>query len=213
MINAGDILALFDAAAADYRFPDLNNGYSYAVDARLHACSDRTRWALVVELVGYDSRALNLSDVVYAFGNCLTRGRQGTENSDYLDRIDNIDDVAEDEEDVYTGGPLSVRGEHIELPPWTVGRGMEVVARQLVPDHRDLLLADETEWRARIPQDLPQVLMLDEWHQPDLYEAVPSASQAYQMIAEVLASADPSRYRPTEPPNTHWSNWPESGEL
>jgi len=29
----------------------------------------------------------------------------------------------------------------------------------------------------------------------------------------VLATADASRYRPTLTPNTHWSNWPDSGSL
>jgi len=42
---------------------------------------------------------------------------------------------------------------------------------------------------------------------------VPSKSHAYRLIAEVLATADAGRYRPTEAPNTHWTNWPESGEL
>jgi len=58
-----------------------------------------------------------------------------------------------------------------------------------------------------------RLLVLDEWHQPDLITTSPSTSQAYQMIAEALATADPGRYQPTEPPNTHWSHWPESGSL
>jgi hypothetical protein len=34
-----------------------------------------------------------------------------------------------------------------------------------------------------------------------------------QQFAEVLASGDVKAYRPTQPPNTHWRNWPEGGRL
>ena len=39
--------------------------------------------------------------------------------------------------------------------------------RSLVPTHRDVLFADESELRRRIPADLPEVLRLEEWAQPD----------------------------------------------
>ncbi|WP_285788144.1 hypothetical protein [Micromonospora sp. NBRC 101691] len=45
------------------------------------------------------------------------------------------------------------------------------------------------------------------------FETCPSDIETYQQIGEVLATADPSRYQPTLPGNTHWSNWPWSGAL
>jgi hypothetical protein len=78
--------------------------------------------------------------------------------------------------------------------------------RRLVPAHRDVLLADEQELRARIPEDVPEVLRLDQWHQPDLFEQPPSASEVYRLVAEVITTGDVARYRPTLAPNTHWSN-------
>jgi uncharacterized protein DUF7003 len=75
------------------------------------------------------------------------------------------------------------------------------------------MLAEESELRRRIPADLPEVLRLDEWHQPDIIDRQPSETETYRLLAEVLATANPTRYRPTLPPNTHWSNWPDSGSL
>lgn len=45
------------------------------------------------------------------------------------------------------------------------------------------------------------------------FEVRPSDIGTYQQIGAVLASADPARYRPTLPGNTHWNNWPMSGAL
>lgn len=79
--------------------------------------------------------------------------------------------------------------------------------------HRDLLLADEAEARSGIPGDLPKVLQLEEWHQPEDIETPPSTSETYQQIADALASGDVGRCRLSLSPNTHWSNWPDSGTL
>lgn len=68
--------------------------------------------------------------------------------------------------------------------------------------------------RRRIPVDLPEVLRLDQWNHPDLVSGLrPSDSETFHQIADVLATGDLSRYAPSLPPNTHWSNWPESGSL
>ncbi|OGX87765.1 hypothetical protein BEN47_01010 [Hymenobacter lapidarius] len=43
--------------------------------------------------------------------------------------------------------------------------------------------------------------------------ARPSSYETWQQIAKVLITGDISHYYPTQTPNTHWSNWPESGSL
>ena len=89
------------------------------------------------------------------------------------------------------------------------------LARGLVPEHRDLLLATEAERRLGVPADVPMLLQIDEWVHPKLLleEERPSDCESFKLIARVLAKRDPKEYRPTEPPNTHWSHWPESGSL
>lgn len=207
------ILEQLDKSAQDFTFPDLSHGYQFAIDARTHAFADAERWALIVETVGYNPRAGDVLDVVHTFGNCLTSGAPGFENDDFHGRIDNFEDVEDpDEPETVRSGVLVVRGHRVDMPV-EAGEHLAAVFRRLVPAHRELLLADQSELRRRLPVDLPEVLPLDEWHQPDLFETKPSESEHYRLIAEVLASGDPGRYRPTAEPNTHWSNWPDSGSL
>lgn len=214
MIRVDEVLAQLDAANADLMFPDLNHGYYYAIDCRLHAFGDGTRWALVVETVGYNPRGTNAYDVLHYFGNCLTAGGIGFENDDFLGRIENMDDIEDrDEPEVFAGGPtIRVRDQDLAVDA-APGAELVDVFRALVPEHRELLLATEAEVRRRIPPDLPKLLQLDEWHQPDLFESPPSDAEVYQQLAEVVAACDPGEYHPSESPNTHWSNWPESGSL
>ncbi|MDT5027302.1 MAG: hypothetical protein QOE61_3728, partial [Micromonosporaceae bacterium] len=42
---------------------------------------------------------------------------------------------------------------------------------------------------------------------------VPSGTDTFKQIAEVVATQDPGRYHPTQPANTHWSNWPDGGNV
>ena len=212
VVSEAEILEQFDTAADDFLFPDVGHGYNYAIDVRLHAFSDRQRWALVVELVGYTPRAGNVTDILHVFGNCLTTGIPGYDNGDFLDRIENMDEIEVEEGERFHVGDLAVRGVTLPVPGFE-GEELPDVFRRLVPEHRSLLLATEAELRRRIPTDLPEILTLEQWHQPRLHEQKPSESEVYQQLAAVLARADPASYRPTLPPNTHWSNWPESGAL
>ncbi|MFJ8110088.1 DUF7003 family protein [Streptomyces sp. NPDC096132] len=212
MMTTSSILGQFDLSTDQGTFPDLANGYVYPVAARLHLFGDATRWAMVVELAGYNPRDGNLADVLHVYGNCLTGGRPGY--GAFLDRVENMAEIDPEGSEDYVGGvPLVVRGRPLTVTA-EAGTPLEDVFRELVPAHRDLLLADETELRAEVPADLPPLLRLEEWNQPEeLYEVTPGAHETFRMLAEVLDSGDPSRYRPTLPPNTHWSNWPEAGTL
>lgn len=212
MITTSSVLGQFDLCADRAAFPDLDNGYYHPVDARIHALGDGTRWALVAELLGYNPRGGNLIDVVHRFGNCLTGGEPGF--GAFLERVDNMAEIDPAGAEVYTGGvPVVVRGTALPVAAPT-GAPLQDVFRLLAPENKPLLLADETELRAGLPADLPVLLRLDEWNQPeDLWDTPPSAHETFQLIAEVLHSSDPARYRPTLPPNSHWSHWPEAGTL
>ena len=61
---------------------------------------------------------------------------------------------------------------------------------------------------------MPLLLRLNEWQHPDRDKGeTPAYSESFQMIAEVIARDDPWLYQPTQPPNTHWSNYPMAGEV
>ncbi|MEU9402192.1 hypothetical protein [Streptomyces sp. SID4985] len=189
MITTAAILAQFDRCADEAVFPDPDNGYYQPVDARMSLFHSPGYWAMVVELLGYVPRARRLTDVLHVFGNCLTSGEPGFDNGDFLDR-------------------------DLPLAEPTADTPLIDVLRALVPTARPLFLADDRELRARLPADLPLVLQLDAWtHPTDLGDTLPSDHETFRQLAEVLATGDPRHYRPTTPPNTHWSAWPDAGTL
>jgi hypothetical protein len=57
MDMAEQIVAQLDEAAREYRFAHPEHPYYSAIDARLHRYRDQTRWAMLIELVGYNPRA------------------------------------------------------------------------------------------------------------------------------------------------------------
>jgi hypothetical protein len=229
-----EILEQFDECARDFTFLMLDNGYVYPADVRLHAYSDDERWALVVEDLGVNYRAGEhdaIQHCLYCFGNCLKR-KPGTANEDFLSHTSDGEEGntfdAEYGWNVNEGvKTIRIRDQVVPLqisPEDFVRKNIQLIEppeitaadllRSLLPEHRDLLLATEEELRDRVPADLPLILTLNEWHHPDLADdELPSQSETFQLIAEVLVSGDASCYRPTQKPNTHWSNWPEGGTL
>jgi hypothetical protein len=41
----------------------------------------------------------------------------------------------------------------------------------------------------------------------------PGSYETWQQIAKVIVTGDPSHYKPTCEPNSHWKNWPEGGAM
>lgn len=194
---------------------------------------DETRWAMVIEVLGFNSHmggTGGIDNALYCFGNCLHRP-PGISPEDTLRPVSDGGSGPLFEEDGITirrGAtdlrirscevPLPRSPEHylerrilLEIPPDI--QGFELL-RGLLPEHRGLLLATDEEIRARVPEDLPQVLRLDEWNHPDVSEGeMPSQSPTFQGLAKVLKTGDLTCYRPRRKPNTHWSRWPEGGVL
>lgn len=80
--------------------------------------------------------------------------------------------------------------------------------RALVVEHKDLFLFSDEQLRKILPPGIQKVIQLEEWHHvgQERWEK-PSESETFQMLAKVLATGDPTGYRPSLPPNTHWSHW------
>jgi hypothetical protein len=226
-----EILDQFDACIRECTFPMLDNGCVYPVDVRLEAYRDETRWAVVIEVVGFHYRAGGfdgISNCLHLFGNCLKR-RPGTANEDFL--YPTSDGSQFDHEFGATVRPdaKSIRIRDMDVPLRLSQSAFEAAGidllepptvyiyellRLLSRTHRRLFLATEEELRDRVPPDLPMILRLDEWHHPDLAgDELPSENETFQMISDVLVSGDAGVYQPTLVPNTHWSNWPAGGTL
>ncbi|MEO8403406.1 MAG: hypothetical protein ABI480_02385 [Chitinophagaceae bacterium] len=64
-----------------------------------------------------------------------------------------------------------------------------------------------------IKQMIQQDLELKANHNKELWNDRPGSYETWQQIAEVIVTGDPSRYKPTVAPNSHWKNWPEGGTM
>jgi hypothetical protein len=89
------------------------------------------------------------------------------------------------------------------------------LCRYLAAIAREEVLATPQERRVSVLPEMGQILQLDEWHHPNVVddEQRPGGSETFQQLAHVLATGDVRLYRPSQPPNTHWQNWPEGGRL
>lgn len=126
-----------------------------------------------------------------------------------------------------TACEIKVRGQSLSIPNSDEYEGLGValesppevsifeLCRAIASKHRDLVLATENERSLMVPENSRLIFLLDEWNHPDVVDpnSKPSGNETFQQIAKVLVEADPSLYSPTQPPNTHWSNWPDGGQL
>lgn len=131
----------------------------------------------------------------------------------------------EEPETVSRAGTLMVRGIALGLPnrDQYQSAGIDLQAerpavfelcRLLAAEHRDLVLATNSERRVSVPPELMEILVLEGWCHPDVCcGEVPSDTETFRELAEVLVSGDLSRYRTTEVHNTHWRYWPDGGAL
>jgi len=58
-----------------------------------------------------------------------------------------------------------------------------------------------------------QQIRNEEINKAEWTENRPGVYETWQLLAKVIATGDTSHYKPTLQPNTHWTNWPESGSL
>ncbi|HEY4064169.1 MAG TPA: hypothetical protein VGM30_19820 [Puia sp.] len=232
--STADILLQLDQCAGEFTFPMLDNGYVYPVSSRLTAYRDENRWALIIEVFGFNVRAGGhdgIDNCLHIFGNCLPF-EPGTNNSNFLYvTADSGEGPTFDEEYGNTLNPgignMLLRGQTIPVssdPAFYRLRGIEPedpsniriweYLRAIKDNYEQAFLATEEELRVRIPADLPQAMRLMEWFHPDLAaEEKPSECETFQMIAKVLETGAVSWYRPTLPPTNAWKNWPDGGTL
>ena len=136
----------------------------------------------------------------------------------------------QDQEDcelvAHDANQVALRGQPLPLPTLSeyTRHGIELeqpprvwvfeLCRFLADTSRDQVLATPEERRISLLPEMSQLLQLEEWHHPNVVEDDrPSRSDTFQQLAQVLATGDVSLYQPTQPPNTHWRNWPEGGRL
>jgi hypothetical protein len=111
-------------------------------------------------------------------------------------------------------------GQPVGIPAGLGRPAPEDLGRYVAFEYADLCRATDAEKRLSLPGDLAEIMTVDEWHHRHYYYYrngpdqevmgdAPSSYETFPLLAEVLVTRDPSRFRPTLPPNNHWSNWRE----
>ncbi|SFQ62396.1 DUF7003 family protein [Flavobacterium akiainvivens] len=92
--------------------------------------------------------------------------------------------------------------------------GFGEIIRYLHETSPQLISATDAEIREPLPDGLPKLLTINEFHFTSAYDesTPPSEQELYRLIARVLVTRNPAEWQPTREPNNHWSNW-ESGNL
>ena len=209
---------------AGVAFPDLlEQEGSHMLASRLSACADANSWALVIEDVRFEMSGSEGQEVVnrlYCYGDTL-RGRPGSHDGGFLFPVPNPRDnlvfvhgeyVRPEAQFIRIGSRafavLTDSGSYARarvVPQEATIRGHELI-RALVALHPEAyaaLLATDEELHARLMRPLPVLLSLSEWNHP-VIEEWPGNHETFQMLAEVMVTRDPSRYRPRRPPNNTW---------
>lgn len=210
MPTSSDILEILKEEAAEFNFPVLDNAYWRLVAGRVRGFRKADDWALVFEVLVYQTQASEFSVEVYGYGS-LVGDKQG-----FLDAVIAVEEMADyplwDDEGEWVClegvRAVSVYGESVSLQtgagprldstPWpnqrvVISHGDEAseaaFARALV---RELglqrLMPDVIPIKLR-PQlrDAIEVIRLTNWDHPDIAgEQTPSDSQALLGCAQIL---------------------------
>ena len=237
--SAAEIIAQLDDCALQpgYRFPALDLGYSYLADARLVAYRDDEHWGLVLETLICSSKGSGhdaILDELYFYGTCLRQSPGLNENCIWKRTSDGTGGVTFGSEleayyftTVSNSSPIRIRDEIVPITTEVAyydAAGVELedpprvqhfeLLRWMASRYRHLLLATDEELLKGFDEYIPPFLRLDAWRHPDIIRGEkPGDTETFQMLAEAIATGDPRMYRPSKPPNTHWSNWPMGGSL
>ena len=227
----------------DFTFPALDNGYVYLANTRLSIFKSIKDWAIIIEVFGFSPRSGVPDIQIFTFSNNLHNRNppENHANKDYYLKyvnnnphnestfvypIVNNDWFDEDEPEIVINNRLcQLRGFKLETPNSSEYKKCDIsleedtpqtfeYCRYLAHHHPDKVLANDTELRANISPDMELLIQLDEWHHPDIVDGeLPSQTELFKQLAQVLVTGNKELHKPSCPPNTHWSNWPEGGTL
>lgn len=243
MDDSRRIVDILDRCTANNDFPVLDHPYVFLAASRLSLYRSAEDWALVVETFGYNPRAGDPYVCVWtaasrlharnpsenyvseaAFANYLRSHPH--DDARFFHPIDG-EWIGEMECVNPAADHLVLRGERITLPSRAdyreYGIGLAApgevrvfeLCRWLAATHREGVLADPIERRCSVRPEMALMLSLDEWHHPRVmgFPERPGNTETFRQLADVLATGDVGHYRPSQPPNNHWSNWPAGGSL
>ena len=206
MESSPQILKFLDSRFGSIEIPYFGNMNIDYISSRLLAFRDDSRWLILFNSIVWCPAGQGLMTMVECVGNCV-QGKQwfDSERSFITGQI-RYDEVSNDYH-------VNVRGRSIPLSELNVISHPDLfsehepnIAIALLKNYREELLASEKEYGVFMPDGLTEVLRLDEWHHPD-WDCLPSQTESFPLIAEVLATGNPDLYKPPTNPNTDWRFW------
>jgi hypothetical protein len=111
---------------------------------------------------------------------------------------------------------ILIRGHRVPIAQLEVSQDIELhpepefwISVASLEQYRNELFATDAEIAKFFPDGLPPaILILEEWNHPDVSgDEKPSDCETFKMLANVIATCDVSRYKPSEKPNTQWRKW------
>jgi hypothetical protein len=193
MLTEQEILDTLDNYRNGYdpAFAELGHPYVYPIDSRINIFrNNQDKWALAVEVLGFNPRADAILLQITYYGNCLfnlenTEGYDS--NSYYTTPIDlkvfnqtieyenlkpdadfwmvrSVELKLSRSKDEYRIAGIRLK----EYEPNAIRA--EEVARLLVTKNRDLFRATNEELYKSIPSDMERLLVIDEWYHKDFYQ-------------------------------------------
>lgn len=219
-----DILHCLDSQSVDRGFPTFSNCNIDMVTARLRGFRNETSWIIMFEqLVNYyPAEGILPILLIDVLGNCFENKKSRINESLYPVQIENeceweSKEAEHDNDDLLY---LMIREQQITVKykliekhsHWNLGFNLLV---HLLANHREEMLATEDEIRAIVPSDMQQVILLDNWHHPDVCSwngrknrhFIPSDAMSMRMIAQVLETENIDFYQPREEANINWRFW------
>ncbi|NJL81545.1 MAG: hypothetical protein HC836_26000 [Richelia sp. RM2_1_2] len=213
-----DILNCLDKAAANLDFPGFDNMNYDMATARLTGFRNNQHWALTIEQIvsWYSFNGVEPVLMIYAFGNHLLIEEPFV---NYFPVKYPLGELEIDDGEISEFISVMIREEEFIVNSSQVQRNLHLsdyidfdLMLHLVDKYRAKMLANETEFREIVPAELSQIIQLDNWHHPDVYNpnsefSVPSRTKSMQMIAQVLASGNSELYKSSEDDNVDWEKW------
>lgn len=212
-----NILNCLDKAAGNLDFPGFDGINIDMITARLTGFRNDENWALTIEEIvsWYSLNGVEPVLMISAFGSRVLINEPFVT---YFPVKYPLNELEEDEESPESISVM-IRDEQFMINSIEIERNTHLsdyidfdLMIHLVNKYRAKILATGTELSEIVPQELSQIIQLDNWHHPDVYNpnsefSMPSRTKSMQMIAQVLVSGKPELYQPCEENNVDWHKW------
>ena len=231
MVSQGEIIQQLNYAARSYGIPMLD--IYYPIAARMSAYRTAHHRGLVIELFEFNDSCIGHAcprTRVFCFGDALQQapGRSGLSlhvtgdgpSGPLFDPEGAEQSISSSARDMAIRGkivPITIEPrEYAQLGGHQARRSSEnprlrIAAASSLPRYQDLFFATESELAERLGEGHAApgsgvrvaAVLRRLYGNARRLRGVPNDCRCHVHI-------DPGRYRPTQRPNTHWSNWPDA---